>query len=85
MARFGNRVVSPMPPNWHGHHPLADTCGTRANNFLIKKLKTKLEKYQNAPHDHLNCTKYPYENTKILPKTTFFLFLFFPKLKTFFY
>ena len=43
MARFSHRVVSHVPPERHGCHPLADVYGTRACNFSIQKLKTKHE------------------------------------------
>jgi hypothetical protein len=37
MTRFGHQAALHVPPAWHGHRPLADACGTRANNFSIKK------------------------------------------------
>jgi len=65
MTKFSHRVVQT-------HHPLADACGTEADNFSIKKYK-KTWKIPKHPHNPLNYTKYPCENT---PKCNVFFFFF---------
>jgi len=35
--RFGHRAASHALPEWRERYSLAGACGTRANNFLIKK------------------------------------------------
>jgi hypothetical protein len=73
--------VSYASPERRGHHSLVGAYSTLANNFLIRKVKTKHEKYQNTPNDTLSYTKYPFENTKIPPKVKLFFFLVFSKVK----
>jgi hypothetical protein len=77
--------VSYASPERRGHHSLVGAYSTLANNFLIRKVKTKHEKYQNTPNDTLSYTKYPFENTKIPPKVKLFFFWSFLRLKTSFY
>jgi hypothetical protein len=73
MARFGHRADATHLLVHMEHTPIT---------FRLT-IKNKTWKYQNTPHNPLNYTKYPCENTKILPKAK--LFLSFLRLKTLFY